>query len=265
MNVTLDVGWFRDLFFIIMNDLRIFENKEFGEVRVEMQNGEPMFCLADVCRVLDLRASDVRQRLGDDVVSTHTILDNLGRKQTANFVNEDGLYDVVLDSRKPEAKQFRKWVTKEVLPSIRKTGGYSVQKQIEPTTSDAILWINSISEALGLNNQSKLLLYKQWGESKGLPTPDYVTSKDVLLSATELLKRNEVKVSARVFNVAMTEKGLLEKKTRPSSKGEKSFNHLTEKGLIYGENQVSPSNPKETQPLYYENKFRELLTEIGLK
>lgn len=103
------------------------------------------------------------------------------------------------------------------------------------------------------------------GERKGLPTPDYVSSKDVLLSASELLKRNNVSVSARVFNVAMIEKGFLEKCTRPSSKGQKVFNHLTTKGLAYGENQVSPSNPKETQPLYYENKFSQLLTEVGLR
>jgi prophage antirepressor-like protein len=81
--------------------------------------------LADLCSVLELRPNDVRQRLDDGVVSTHPITDNLGRKQQANFVNEDGLYDVILDSRKPQAKAFRKWVTSEVLPSIRKTGSYS--------------------------------------------------------------------------------------------------------------------------------------------
>lgn len=81
--------------------------------------------MADLCSVLELRPNDVRQRLDDGVVSTHPITDNLGRKQQANFVNEDGLYDVILDSRKPQAKAFRKWVTSEVLPSIRKTGSYS--------------------------------------------------------------------------------------------------------------------------------------------
>lgn len=81
--------------------------------------------MADLCYVLELRPNDVRQRLDDGVVSTHPITDNLGRKQQANFVNEDGLYDVILDSRKPQAKAFRKWVTSEVLPSIRKTGSYS--------------------------------------------------------------------------------------------------------------------------------------------
>lgn len=133
------------------------------------------------------------------------------------------------------------------------------------TTSDAIEWISFVGKELGLNDASKLLLMKQWGDSRGLPTPDYVESQDILLSATELLKRNNMNISARVFNVAMTEKGMLEKKSRPSSKEQKFFNHLTEKGLTYGENQVSPNNPKETQPLYYEGKFVELLAAIGLK
>lgn len=133
------------------------------------------------------------------------------------------------------------------------------------STSDVVLWINAVSDSLNLNKQSKLLLFKKWGDSRDLPTPDYVDSADILLSATELLKRNGLNISARVFNVAMIEKGFLEKCTRPSSKGQKVFNHLTTKGLAYGENQVSPSNPKETQPLYYENKFSQLLTEVGLR
>lgn len=133
------------------------------------------------------------------------------------------------------------------------------------STSDVVLWINAVSDSLNLNKQSKLLLFKKWGDSRDLPTPDYVDSTDILLSATELLKRNGLNISARVFNVAMIEKGFLEKCTRPSSKGQKVFNHLTTKGLAYGENQVSPSNPKETQPLYYEGKFSQLLTEVGLR
>lgn len=108
-----------------MNDIIIFNNPTFGEIRTVMSaSNEPLFCLTDVCKVLDLIPSKVSQRLDDDVLSKYPIIDNLGRTQQANFVNEDGLYDVVLDSRKPEAKQFRKWVTSEVLPSIRKTGGY---------------------------------------------------------------------------------------------------------------------------------------------
>ena len=107
-----------------MNEVRIFSSPEFGDIRTAGTPEEPLFCLKDVCEVLDLRQGDVRQRISDGVVSTQPILDSLGREQLANFVTEDGLYDVILDSRKPEAKAFRKWVTSEVLPSIRRTGGY---------------------------------------------------------------------------------------------------------------------------------------------
>ena len=112
---------------------QIFKSEAFGEIRVAGTSEEPMFCLADVCRSLDLTPKGVKQRLSDEVISNYPILDNLGREQNALFVNEDGLYDVILESRKPEAKQFRKWVTKEVLPSIRKHGGYMVSKENETT------------------------------------------------------------------------------------------------------------------------------------
>ena len=107
------------------NEIKIFESPEFGRIRtVTDERGEPWFCLTDVCKVLGLKQRHVRERLDDGVVSTDTIADSLGRLQMANFVNEDGLYDVILDSRKPSARDFRKWVTSEVLPQIRKTGGY---------------------------------------------------------------------------------------------------------------------------------------------
>lgn len=110
----------------------IFRNAEFGTIRT-MSNpqGEPMFCLKDVCEVLELRTQKVAQRLGDDVLSKYPIVDNLGRSQQATFVNEDGLYDTIFESRKPQAKQFRKWVTGEVLPAIRKQGGYMLAKKGE--------------------------------------------------------------------------------------------------------------------------------------
>lgn len=113
------------------DQVTILSNDLFGQVRVVLQDGEPLFCLADVCKSLDLHANVVKQRLTDDVCSTYPIVDQLGREQVANFVNEDGLYDVILDSRKPEAKQFRKWITSEVLPSIRKSGGYMVARENE--------------------------------------------------------------------------------------------------------------------------------------
>lgn len=105
--------------------LQIFNSPQFGEIRIIVDdNNEPRFCLKDICEVHGLKAIHVKERLTDDVVSNDTIVDRLGRQQLATFVNEDGLYDVILDSRKPEAKAFRKWVTSEVLPSIRRHGAY---------------------------------------------------------------------------------------------------------------------------------------------
>lgn len=121
---------YRGLYFQFMNELRMFNSPEFGEVRVIMgADNEPKFCLVDVCQTLGLNPSKIAQRLTDDVLSKYPISDALGRQQENNFVNEDGLYDVILDSRKKKAKMFRKWVTSEVLPTIRKTGGYMVTKQ----------------------------------------------------------------------------------------------------------------------------------------
>jgi prophage antirepressor-like protein len=108
-----------------MDNLQIFSNSEFGEIRTALVNDEPMFCLADVCKALEMsNPTMVAQRLDDD---ERTKLD-LGRQGETNFITESGLYAVILRSDKPNAKKFRKWVTSEVLPSIRKTGSYSMPK-----------------------------------------------------------------------------------------------------------------------------------------
>lgn len=112
------------------SSVKVFENSEFGNIRVFIDeiNG-PWFCLSDICKSLDLTPKGVNQRLSDEVVSNYPIIDRLGRTQNALFVNEDGLYDVIFESRKPEARSFRKWVTSKVLPSIRKTGKYSIKEE----------------------------------------------------------------------------------------------------------------------------------------
>lgn len=105
-----------------MGVLRIFNNEEFGEIRTAVVNNEPMFCLIDICKALEIKnATDVAKRLDED---ERTRL-NLGRQGDTNFITESGLYAVILRSDKPNAKKFRKWVTSEVLPSIRKTGSYN--------------------------------------------------------------------------------------------------------------------------------------------
>ena len=115
-----------------MDNIQIFKNESFGEVRVAGTSEEPLFCLADVCKVLELgNPSQVKTRLCGEVITNEVIPDSLGRQQEMIFINEDGLYDVILDSRKPQAKTFRKWVTSEILPSIRKHGIYATDNVID--------------------------------------------------------------------------------------------------------------------------------------
>lgn len=111
---------------VSVNDLQIFENSEFGKIRTITKDNEPMFCLADVCKALELTNSrSVADRLEDD---ERCKLD-LPRQGETWFVTESGLYAVILRSDKPNAKKFRKWVTGEVLPSIRKNGGYIANQE----------------------------------------------------------------------------------------------------------------------------------------
>lgn len=107
-----------------MNQLQIFKNTEFGEIRTTQINGEPWFVAADVCKALDIaRTSDAVSRLDEDEKGTVST-DTLGGKQNLLAINESGLYSLVLGSRKPEARQFKRWITHDVIPTIRKTGGY---------------------------------------------------------------------------------------------------------------------------------------------
>ena len=110
------------------NEIQVW-NYESSEVRTVQVNGEPWFVLSDVCKVLEISNSrNISSRLEQDEKGV-TLVDTLGGAQQMTIINESGLYTVILRSDKPQAKPFRKWVTSEVLPSIRKHGSYSVQSQ----------------------------------------------------------------------------------------------------------------------------------------
>ncbi len=117
-----------------MNNIRIFQNDQFGQVRIAMnENGESLFCLADVCKSVELtNPSSVKSRLDEEdvqLIDLHALNYSEGIGNTlANFITESGFYDVLLQSSSKKVKPFRKWVTSEVLPSIRKTGGYMISK-----------------------------------------------------------------------------------------------------------------------------------------
>lgn len=189
-----------------------------------------------------------------------------GQDRDVWFLTEDGLYEVLMQSRKPIAKQFKRGV-KEILKSLRRTGSYSANKAEEPAQiplRDKITWVKEVKKLLNLNDASTLGMLQQVGVPLGLPMPEYVPSKGVLHSATELLKKHGLTISAKIFNQKAIEAGFLARMFRKSSKGDKPFNVITEKGKEYGENQVNPKNPRSTQPLWYDDKFAQMLEEIGI-
>lgn len=106
------------------NEIKIFENEEFGKIRTVIKYGEPWFVLADICKILEISNSRmVAGRLdAEELMSVK--LTSGGQRREMTAVSESGLYAVILRSDKPQAKPFRKWVTTEILPTIRRTGGY---------------------------------------------------------------------------------------------------------------------------------------------
>lgn len=134
-----------------------------------------------------------------------------------------------------------------------------------PKLSEQLMWVREVKKLLNLNDASTLAMLQKIS-TPALPLPDYTPSKGILKSATELLKERGLKTTAKDFNLCALDLGYLcEQQRKSSSGGVKTFKAVTEKGRPYGENQVSPKNPKETQPLWYADKFGELLYRLGIE
>lgn len=126
-----------------MNNSLILSNENFGEVRVAYENNEPLFCLSDICRVLEIQnATDVKNAILKEFelprLNLYSFDTGFGVKELT-MIDEAQLYYVLNTSRSKKARPFRKWVNTEVLPSIRKTGAYSIQQQIPKTYGEALL------------------------------------------------------------------------------------------------------------------------------
>lgn len=143
----------------MLNELQIF-NYNDKQVRTIERNGEPWFVASDVCKILSLdNTAQALTRLEGDEIDTIILNDGIGNPERM-VINESGLYSLILGSRKPEAREFKKWVTSEVLPSIRKTGSYSLQKDsysIEDPIERAKRWIQEQEEKKALESKVKAL------------------------------------------------------------------------------------------------------------
>ena len=142
-----------------MKDLTIFKNDRFGEIRTTVKDGEPLFVAADVCKALDIgNPTMATTRLDADEKALISIEGMSRGNSMANCITESGLYSLVLGSRKPEAHEFKRWITHDVIPAIRKTGGYvnnaaqfvdSYFPQLRPDQKQAIGMMLDESKRMG--------------------------------------------------------------------------------------------------------------------
>ena len=171
--------------------IEIFKNNDFGAVRIlKDEKGEPWFVLSDVCKILDIKnVSDVKNSLDIDDIDTIEVIDNIGRKQKANAINESGLYQVIFQSRKSEAKQFKRWVTSEVLPTIRKHGMYATDEVIDEIISNPEFGIKLLTQ----------LKEEKEARKKAEEKVTILTHTNKLYTATEIAKELGFR-SATAFN-----------------------------------------------------------------
>lgn len=207
-----------------MNELQIFKNEQFGEIRTITKNNEIMFVAADVCKALDIKnTSQAVNKLDADERSMF----NIGRQGEACIVNEYGLYNLVLTSRKPEAKAFKRWITHEVIPAIRKTGGYTAKNknglsdEVQEKRAEAMLlnartrqskaWMN-ISDKTNVPEYKRICQQKAAEALAGVPCLPMEEAKERTYSATEvgsILGISAMKVGqlANKYNLKVPENG----------------------------------------------------------
>ena len=248
-----------------MNEM-MFKNEELGiQIRTRM-NDDGSICMnaEDVARGFGWsRMKDGKEYVMWDRFNGFCEEFNFPHKCGKNdYIPESLFYLLGMKANNDTAKRFQSWLAIDVIPEIRKNGTYSMPTIL--TERDKVLLemdiVERTSKILNLNDNSKLICLHNLLENHNIPTnilPQYTESKGQLLPATELLKRNNVNMSAIKFNKLMMEQGLITELERSSSKGVKKFKSLV--NTYWGENQVSEKNPRETQILYYADKFKELL------
>jgi len=194
-----------------MQELKIFESAEFGTVRALEIDGAPWFIAADVCRALEVKnARDAIARLDEDEKNTVVLTDGTPGNPNMTIINEAGLYALVLSSRKPEAKSFKRWVTHEVLPTIRQHGAYMTGATLERALSEPDFLISLATklkaerEARIAAELDKAVLTQQVAELR--PKASYY---DLILQCASLLSVTEISkdygMSAKAFNKKLHE------------------------------------------------------------
>lgn len=242
-----------------MNNIIQFNFHEKEIRTIQDEDGNPWFIAKDVCETLGIKnPTQAIEFLDDDERSMF----NIGRQGDVNIISESGLYGLIGKSRKKEAKDFQRWLRKEVLPAIRKTGSYTTSQVDKESFELQIMGIEACARMLNYSESSKLELIHSVHENNGVPTaslPVYTPAVRVTFSASDLLKKNNCELSALAFNKLMLANRLLEERERTASKGKiKKFKALTDTGLVYGQNDASKQNPRAVHPHYFEDTFMDL-------
>lgn len=255
-----------------MNELRVFENSEFGRVRTIDQNGEPWFVAADVCRALDVgNPSQALTKLDEDEKMTLTSNEShsgqRGGAQSFNVVNEPGLYSLVLGSRKPEAKAFKRWITHEVIPAIRKHGAYATPEMVEKMLGDPDVMIRTLTALKEERRKVEKLEAKVAEDKPKVLFADSVSaSKQCILvgELAKLLRQNGVNVGQTRMFERLRNDGYLHKggnqKNMPTQRSmELGLFEIVERPIINPDGSVRVTRtPKVTGKgqVYFINKYR---------
>lgn len=199
--------------------ITLFKNSDFGEIRTLNINGEPWFVLKDICGVLNiLNLKDLVKRLDEDEVGRFDLPHPQNPAKTIKmvFVNESGLYNVILRSDKPNAKPFRKWITSEVLPTLRKAGTYSLNQKPDSYTIDdpiarAKRWIEEKEQYIALENKIK-------ADEPLVEFASHIQSSKNSISMNDMAKltaKNGIKIGRNRLFKLLREKGILDERNVP--------------------------------------------------
>ncbi|MGH0686354.1 BRO family protein [Bacillus mycoides] len=189
-----------------MKQLQVFNNEEFGQVRTVVQGEDVWFVAKDVCDVLEIvNATRSLSRLDEDELHSMKVTDSLGRQQETNIINESGLYSLIMTSRKPQAKAFKKWVTSEVLPSIRKHGAYMTDQVLEQAVTNPDFAIGLLTK---LKEEKEKLAAAQQQIIQQQPL---VTFAEACMQSDKSLKVSEVAKLAAKHNIKIGQRQLFAK------------------------------------------------------
>lgn len=188
-----------------VNQLQVFNNEEFGQVRTVVQGEDVWFVAKDICDVLEIKNHRTSiSILDDDEKGVHS-MDTLGGTQQLQTINESGLYSLVLRSRKPQAKAFKKWVTSEVLPSIRKHGAYMTDRVLEQAVTNPDFAIGLLTK---LKEEKEKLAAAQQQIVQQQPL---VTFAEACMQSEKSLKVSEVAKLAAKHNIKIGQRQLFAK------------------------------------------------------